>query len=112
MELRVENTLFNSNGGGNGGGFYQGRQDQGDQPRQQRPEPEDEAHLEGDAVEIQHAFRSRLAFLPTTAAPAVDLDALGDELKGRVRHLTLAISYMERKLDRATHAEVGCVMIA
>lgn len=112
MELRVESTLFSSNGGGGGGGFYQGRQDQGQEPKPKREEPQDEAHLEGDAIDIQPSFRSRLAFLPSTPAPAIDLEALEDDLKGRVRYLTLAVSFMERKLNRATHAEVGCVMIA
>lgn len=114
MELKVESTLFNSNGGGQGGGYH-GRQDQGE-PRKPKPAPEaqdEPAHLEHDTVALQpNAFRSRLAFWPSTPEPAVDLDALGDELKDRVRYLTLAVGHLERRQDRCTSAAIGSVLIA
>jgi hypothetical protein len=112
MELRVESTLFNSNGGGNGGSGYQGRQDQGE-PRKPKGEeqPEEAAHL--DSVDLQpNASRSQLHFLPSVPAPAIDFDALGDDIKGRVRYLILAMGHLERKLDRCTGSEVGSVLIA
>lgn len=107
--LRADGAAFHPGSGG-GGSFYMGRQDQPETPEEEREEEEAQAPgLDGDACRFQPRHGSRLTLQGT--APEVDLEALADDLKGRVRYLTLALSHMERGLDRRLHAEIGSVTI-
>lgn len=106
--LRADGAAFHPGSGG-GGSFYMGRQDQPETPEEEREDEETAAGLDGDACQFQPRTPSHLRL--TVSEPELDLDALADDLKGRVRYLTLALSHMERVIDRRMHAEIGSVTI-
>lgn len=106
--LRADGAAFHPGSGG-GGSFYQGRQDQPETPEEERETQDEAGSLESDACQFQPRTPSHLRL--TTREPEVDLEALADDLKGRVRYLTLALSHMERGIDRRMHAEIGSVTV-
>ncbi|MFP5502229.1 MAG: hypothetical protein ACLGIN_07050 [Candidatus Sericytochromatia bacterium] len=106
--LRADGAAFHPGSGG-GGSFYQGRQEQPETPEADGEAQDEAGSLESDACEFQPRMPSHLRL--TTPEPEVDLEALADDLKGRVRYLTLALSHMERGIDRRMHAEVGSITV-
>lgn len=109
--LKVDTSAFHPGSGGGGGSAYMGRQPQAPEAEDEAEEPET-AGLAGDACDFKPNWSSKLTLIPRVEAAPVDLDALEEELKGRVRYLLLAVSHLERSLDRRTSAIVGCVTVA